>query len=239
MGFKTSIALAAVPVLFAIAPAHAGSFVFEDTNLNGNKRAGNFDHIKATFDTDTEEFSWSSTFSRNTSNGNLADGAWLVVSGGANPKNHVDEYAIFYMDGDKGQVSIYNYDGVNSANSYQHETFLGTTALNVTNVNSDTRTFDFSLDATAINSMQSTFGPDWKGISFEENIGLWFHSIDNPTITYNNNDIEQGIASFIYQAQGWHDSKNNATKKVPEPGSVAAIGIFAAAAATKLRKRLG
>ncbi|MEL6262830.1 MAG: hypothetical protein AAFQ40_13740 [Cyanobacteria bacterium J06623_5] len=239
MGIKASLALAAVPVLFAIAPAQAGTFVFEESNLGGNKRVGKHEYIKAEYDSDTEVFSWTSTFSRNTNNGRLADGAWLVISDGEDPKNNVDEYAILYMDGTTGNVSIYNYDGVNGSDSYKNETFLGNTALTVDNSVTDERTFSFSLDATTINDMTSTFGNDWDGIAFDRKIGIWLHGVDELTTTYKNNDPNQGLDKFNYKKQGWYDVSHKDATKVPEPGSVAAIGLFATAAATQLRKRLG
>ncbi len=95
----------------------------------------------------SNKFSWSSTFSCNTSNGLLAEGRWLIGSDGENPKSNADEYAIFYLDGLNKKVSIYNYDGVNGSDSCKHEAYLGSTSLKVID-NGDDRTFKFSLNAT-------------------------------------------------------------------------------------------
>jgi len=237
MGFKTSFALATVPVLFAMAPAHAGTFVFEKSNPNGfgNPNVGQNTYIKSTYNENTEIFTWESTFTRNQTNSNLAEGAWLVVSDGDNPKANNDEYAIFYLDGVNDVVTAYNYDGTNSPNSYQAGTLLGTYALDVSDNGPDERTFKFSLDATDINS-NTSFGSDWKGVGFGENIGVWYHGVDPLSVAYN---TDGSLANFSVPAQGWYDVSNKTTTEIPEPGSIAALGLFAAAAAGKLRKRIG
>lgn len=237
MGIRTSLALAAASAVIAIAPAQASTFIFEDTNLGGNNAVGNHSHIKTTYDEDSEVLTWSSTFTRNSNNGKLADAAWLVLSDGDNPKGNVDEYAIFYLDGINGQVSIYNYNGQNKSNSYQNETYLGSTALTVTNNGTNERTFDFSIDATAINS-DPRFDPNtWKGASFADKVGIWFHGVNDPTITYSAGELSE--FSYLYNDSGWYDTSFKDTTRVPEPGTVAALGLFAATAATGLRKRLG
>lgn len=253
MGFKTSFALATISAFFALAPAQAAVFQFEKAKPAnragfGNPAAGNNTYIKTTFDTDTEELTWESTFTPNI-NGNLADGAWLVLSDGENPKTNVNEYAIFYLDGHTDTVTAYNYNGVNSASSYINNTFLESVALDVVDVvdtvtdpvTSTTtstvseRTFKFSIDATNINN-NSSFGSAWKGVGFEENIGIWYHGVDPLTASYN---PDGSLSDFSFPTSGWYDVGNRTTTKVPEPGSVAAIGLFAAAAASKLRKRIG
>lgn len=230
---KTAFALTALSLLFAIAPAaHASTFRFEGHNLGHNSHVGKHKNITTTFNPLSHEFKWSSTFSRNTNNGLLAEGGWLVVSDGENPKANVDEYAIFYLDGKNKKVSIYNYDGYNNANSYLSETYLGSTTLKVIN-NGNDRTFKFSLDASTLNSHPTFTQPDWDGVAFGEKIGLWFHGTEGLTTEYN---ADGSLKTFTYANQGWHDSKNNRTAKVPEPASAVAIGLFAAAA-TKCRKR--
>ncbi len=97
---RATIAIAALSVVSAIAPANAATFTYEDSNpknrdgLGLTHRAGKYSSITATFDDQTDVLNWSSTFTRNKGNNRLSDGAWLVLSDGENPKGDVDEYAI-------------------------------------------------------------------------------------------------------------------------------------------------
>ncbi|MEL7227207.1 MAG: hypothetical protein AAGL17_20815 [Cyanobacteria bacterium J06576_12] len=234
MRIKAALALAALPVLFALAPAKAATYTFQGNNLGGNTKTGDHSNITATFNNNTNLLTWSSTFTDN-GKGPLAEGAWLVLSDGPNPKKHVDEYAIFYLDGLTEQVSIYNYNGENKADSYKKENYLGGTALQVTNNGSD-RTFEFSVDVSDINNdVNGLFGDDWEGASFADNIGIWFHGASDLTTKYKN---DGSLKRFHAGTSGWYDVSDKGATSVPEPGSVAALGLFAAAAAGKLRKRL-
>jgi len=243
---KATIAIAALSVISAIAPANAATFTYEDSapkrgdGLSLTHRAGKYSNITASFNDQTDVLNWSSTFTRNKGNNNLSDGAWLVLSDGENPKNNVDEYAIMYMDAVNQKVSIYNYDGENSANSYKSSDFLGSTALNVIENGNDEITFEFSLDATDINN-NTNYGADWKGIAFDEEIGLWFHNTSGLHTSYGANGE---LLDFSSARSGWYDtskpfSTTVSAASVPEPGSVAALAVFGVAAATKLRKRIG
>lgn len=248
MGIKTkaAAAIAVLSVACAIAPANAATFTYEDSapkrqdGLGLTNRAGRYSNIKATFDDQTDVLNWSSTFTRNKSNNNLANGGWLVLSDGENPKRNVDEYAILYLDATANKVSIYNYDGENNENSYKYSDFLGSTALNVIENGADEVTFEFSIDATDINN-NTSFGPDWKGIAFDEEIGIWFHSAAGLHTSYGANGE---LLEFNPRKSGWYDTSKPfattvSTASVPEPGSVAALAVFGVAAATKLRKRVG
>ncbi|MEL6938235.1 MAG: PEP-CTERM sorting domain-containing protein [Cyanobacteria bacterium J06598_1] len=233
MRIKTGLALVTLSLLSAIAPAKAATYTFEGNNLGGKTRTGDHTNILTTYNNNTNQFTWSSTYTDNGS-GPLAEGAWLVVSSGENPRKNVDEYAILYLDGANEQVSIYNYSGQNNAYSYNTEQFLGSTALNVIN-NGSERTFEFALDATDINNNDS-FGDEWKGIAFGDEIGLWFHGAGDLTTSYKQ---DGSLETFSAGTTGWFDSENETATAVPEPGSVAALGLFAIAAAAKRRQRLG
>ncbi len=239
MRITTALTLAVVPVLFSLAPAEAATYTFNRNNLQGNLRTGDHTNITTTYNNNTNLLTWSSTFTKNAltegNSGDLAEGAWLVLSDGENPKNNVDEYAIFYLDGLTNKVSIYNYDGINSANSYLGGKFLGSTALQVTN-SGNSRTFEFAYDATALNNdINGLFGDEWEGATFGDNIGVWFHGASRLQTAYNS---DGSLAKFRPGVAGWYDVDNEVATSVPEPGSVAALGLFAVAAATKMRQRL-
>lgn len=236
----TSLLLASTAVVFAIAPAQASTFVFDRDDVGGKLDVGDHANITTTYNTDTELLTWSSTFRRNSAGSNrLAEGGWLVISEGGMPSMEENEYAIFYLDGNTEQVLAYNYDGKVNERSYQNETLLDTTALEVINNGPDERTFKFAFDATDINS-RTDLGPSWKGVGFAEEVGIWFHGVDGLSTSYK---ADNTLESFTFTKQGWYDIENEDTvlqsTSVPEPGSIAALSAFAitAAASTKLRKR--
>ncbi len=242
MRIKAALALTALSVLCAIAPAKAATFRYEDSvgkqtpEISVNNRAGNYANITAIFDDKTNILNWSSTFTRNQGNNLLADGAWLVLSDGENPKNNVDEYAILYLDSIAETVSIFNYNGQNGPDSYKKGDYLDSVALNVLKDGADKVTFEFMLDAATINSKTAKYGAEWDGVAFGREIGLWFHSVSGLQAAY---DANGKLLSFAGKS-GYYDTNVAVdAQKVPEPGSLAALGIFGVAAATKLRKHVG
>lgn len=233
MGTKLFASMASVISLTLVTlPASATTFVFDATNPGGNEHVGLHKKILTSFDDNTDIFTWESTFQKNPNNNKLADGAWLVISEGPNPKGDRQEYPIFYIDGKKEKVSLYTYNGVNGSGSWKDDlsTFLGEVDLDVQNIANE-RTFRFSLDMTDINNRQD-LGPDWKGTSFGESIGIWFHGVDKLKTAYNNS----GLTKFSYQSSGWYDIGNRPTQSVPEPGILMGLGMMGLLS-TRLRKR--
>jgi len=240
MRIKTTLALAATMALCAIAPAQASTFIFEGDDLGGKLDVGQHANIRTTYNTDTEVLTWSSTFRRDAVNGSgrLAQGGWLVLNEGGMPSDIANEYPIFYIDGLEEKVSLYNYDGKINERSYQNESFLASIDLDVTEDSAaNERTFAFSFDASELNS-RTDLGDDWKGVGFGEEIGIWLHGVDELTTRYDGDQLKE----FTFKKQGWYDVEFIPTKSehasVPEPGTVAALGLFAAAAASKLRDRV-
>lgn len=182
-----------------------------------NANAGAITNISTTFDTNTEVFSWSHTI--NDKGGKASDGFWLVVSDGPNPKGNVDEFAILYGDADTNTLTAYIYDGVNSANSHTDAgSYLDTFNLGYTD-NGNSGTFSFSFDATTINSLFNT--PDWDGVSFGANMGIWLHPMLDANFGYDQNGL---LTSLGYSAQGWLDTKNRNTVNVVEPSALLLMG---------------
>ncbi len=224
--------LAIASVVVTATPAAAAKFSFEPESLHGSNRAGILESIKTTYDTDTEEFFWSSTFTKN-SQGAIADGGWLVVSPGDNPKGDAKEYVMFYLDGLEEKVSMYVYNGMNNSNSYKTNIYLGSTDLNVTGSEHE-RTYSFGLDMSKINNIDAPWvTEDWVGTAFEEQIGVWFHGAVGLETAYNEED--HSLETFTYTKQGWYDVGYQPTEKVPEPGLMLGLGV-AAVAAKRLRR---
>ncbi|MFK8183356.1 MAG: hypothetical protein AB8B99_08270 [Phormidesmis sp.] len=235
------LTLSALFVMSAIAPplAKAATYTFNATNLDaeqgGNNAAGRHETISTSFDDERNLFTWSSSFSRNPDNGRLADGGWLVVNHGPDPRAQSGEYVIFYLDGNQGQVSAYDYSNIHRSNSWGSTTFLGSTALETSN-EGEARTFSFSLDMSHINS-RTDLGPEWTGTAFADTIGIWFHGLDGLSTEY----LPSGALSALsYSAQSWYDANFKATllasatanpdaQTVPEPSAVVALGGWAIA----------
>ena len=233
-GNLTSISTALLLSLGLVSSVQAEVYTFDIDNPRGSDRAGDITNITTSYDSGSEVLNWQSTISP--SGGNLADGFWLVVSGGANPKSHYNEYAIFYGDSNTGNLSAYVYNGVNSSNSWNTpgefiQTFGGAFESE-TSIAGDV-TFNFSIDVSGINSyVPTTPGTNaWEGAQYGEKVGIWYHPVVfNDSPTYNE---DGSLSSFSYGRSGWYDTGNQLTvvTDVPEPGTLALasfglIGMF-------------
>ncbi len=165
------------------------------------------------------------------------DGFWFVLNNGGNPKGIANELPIFYGDIANNRISAYVYDGQNAPNSWATQPFLGSYANVFTTKGS---TFNFTLDVTALNALN--LGPNWKGIKFGDDLGIWYHSFDASNISFTN---AGKITAFGTGAAGYFDSGVVHTTKscatgfalnaqgtcspisvnVPEPGSLALLGL--------------
>lgn len=203
-------------------PTPAAIFQFQtEGNLPGSKRAGKTTEIFTRYDTESELFEWSSTFTPN-DKGVLPEGAWLVVNDGPNPKGVSGELAIAYLDESANKVSLFEYNGLNKADSYLDPgNFLASTALNTTRT-ADSVTYDFSFDATEINSLD--LGPNWKGVQFDDEIGIWFHGVSGLETQYKPSMHE--LVYFNYEKQSWYDVAHKDTEKIPEPSALLGLGLI-------------
>lgn len=212
-------------------PVSAAIFQFsasDPSGLNGSKRAGKTTEVKASYDTDSDLFKWSSTFVAN-GKGRTPDGAWLVVNNGPNPKGNTGELAIAYLDEAEGKVSFFEYNGANSANSYNSPgNYLAFTDLNV-NKGSNSVTYDFEFDSTDLNNLG--LGPNWKGLQFDHEIGIWFHGVDDLHTSYTGDKLTE----FIYRKQSWYDVGHKKTEKIPEPSTM--FGLFGLAGLGLITKK--
>jgi hypothetical protein len=168
------------------------------------------------------------------------DGFWLVLNSGGNPKGINTELAILYGDIANNKITAYRYNGANSSSSY-----LDADAYLETFNNAFTTTangFSFSLDVTAINCINL---PDWKGIQFKDQIGIWYHGTSLLSASYDKNLLTSFGGDF-----GWYDTDAEKTTaycangglfsggkcggqtggsssggQVPEPASFALLGL--------------
>jgi len=225
MRFSIKILLPAVLCMTAISsPALAGLFVFEDLSAN-NSGQGSFggdklDSVSGSYNDITEQFTWDVEFN---SNPTPVDGFWLVVNNGPNPKqSNVNELAIMYGDMDTNTLTTYVYNGQNSASSWNNPGIH----LQTDTFTSDSDSLSIDINATAINDWSTN--PLYTGISFDDNIGIWFHISTGSNFVYDGNEIDQ----YNFSSQGWYDKANLTTTSVPEPFSfslllLGVIGLFA------------
>jgi len=194
--------------------SQATVFNFEDLNANNGGISDRLDTIHSSFDDNTEQFSWDVDFNSDPTD---VDGFWLVVNNGPNPKSaDVNELAIMYGDMATGTLTTYVYNGLNNANSFINPAiYLQTDTFAV-----DSSSISIDIDATAINAWNGG-GSDYSGISFDENIGIWFHVSTDSSFEY----LDGMLESYSYGSQGWYDKKNLTATVVPEPGSLALLGL--------------
>ena len=230
MGFKTTACITTASLLLAGAPAFATTFTFDKSNLVQNATAGFNKSITTSYSNESDLFKWSATFKEN--NGMLADGAWLVVNDGPNPKGYTSESVIFYLDGLAKKVSMFEYSGINDSNSSLSKTYLGSLALDVSTSGNE-RTFSFSRDMTDINDLM-TLGSKWKGTAFADKIGIWHHGVAGLSTAYDNTGK---LTQFNYTKHGWYDISHGETTAVPEPATAASLGLFAVAGAFIKRRK--
>lgn len=182
-----------------------------------NRGAGNFggstgmsyNSISTSYNTFNDEFSFSVDY-----NGQAADGGWLVVSPGPNPKGVTDELGIAYFDAATGDVWLYAYNGENNNASYQSTDFLGYYAGAYS---TDGSVGTLAFDATDANAMLET------GFAFGAELGVWFH----PSLGTNMVGDANGLDSYTFASQGWWDTRDLTTNgtQIPEPSSMLLAGL--------------
>lgn len=260
MKIKACFAFAGLSIALTGASASAATFEYKLENPR-NRGVGNLEKVSTSFNDTSDLFTFSSTFSSTADEG-LAKGAWLLVNDGPQPDKNVKESVIFYLDGLNSQVSAYEYDGTQRANSWKTTTRLGSKALDVEQAG-DNRTFSFNWDMTGINQM---FGSQWKGTAFDEKVGIWLHGMADFEAAY---DADGNLSKFglgtletttrldvlyadtvtspdspvVVSPDDSQDSpvvvSPGDSQEVPEPGIAIALGITAATAAlTKRRKQV-
>lgn len=237
---KSSIAgLALAGGLLASGAADATVYAFDVNNPNGSTGAGDVTYFGAQYATGAEQLSLTSTIAEN--NGHLANGFWIVISDGPNPKSNYNEYAIFYGDGLTGDLTSYVYNGANSASSWNTPGEFIQTFSNAVSVDTSVAgevTFDLTIDVSGINAYTPTTpgNNDWDGAQFGEKIGIWYHPVvfSGSGPTYN---MDGTLASFSYDKQSWYDTKGKYTT-APEPamGMLLALGLFGMVAARRRMK---
>jgi len=196
-------------------------FVFRLLNndaqsLSGGELGSRYKTVNSSFNTNTNEFTWDATFNKK------VDGFWLVVNNGVNPKHSTDKLAIIYGDLVNNQWTSYLYNGANNSNSWTVDTNY---IDNGTFDSISDLSFSLAINATDINNWSSD--EDYKGISYGEDIGVWFHisknDKDHKGFTYDDTQ-DNLITGYSFKKSGWYDTNKEPTTKVPEPATLFLMG---------------
>lgn len=203
--------------------AMAGGITHEYNSVGGGKFGGNgakYNSIQGQYTTGSQDFKWVVDYADQ-----AADGGWLVISDGPNPKIADDDLAILYFDDATMDVWAYAYNGKNNKASYKETDFLGYFEDAYTRVGN---VATLMLNAAGINSQIST------GLRFGPMIGIWFHPAYD---SYAEGD-KTGLYEFGGGKSGWYDTHYDGgkcevvqggrggcvTTTVPEPGTLALLG---------------
>jgi hypothetical protein len=221
--------------------------------------AGVVTSVTTTYDSDNQTLSFVTAFEPEPGTGQLPEGFFLVLNNGPMPVGVDGEYAILYFDAVTGASPIltaYAYNGENGADSFfdgaavpgnQAPDPILSSLNDASWVNSassvDTpsgRVLSFSIDTSAINGHSPLYGtdPDWNGIGFDANIGIWLHPYSQLNPAYGNDGFllpdPSGIGWLQWgqyddlgeQFHGWFDASDQYSDvNIPEPAS---LGLFVA-----------
>jgi len=234
-------ALLAAALFMLLPKAHATIWEFtEPASVYGNN-VGDITNLTGRYNTVSETFSWTFDIERN-AQGDLANGFWLVLNDGPNPKGIPNELAIMYFDAtdiNAPVLTVYTYNGQRAPTGdnswddgngdgvggdpdpiFSSITDVGTTFNLIAQENSaDSLTLGFTIDATGINAHDPLFGDaaDWEGVRFDELIGFWFHPSILGTTAY---DLNGFLTQYDVIKRGSFDRTNVQTTEVPEPSSM-------------------
>jgi len=217
MKYLKIIAAASLLALGASANAKLHSFEITPTT-GGGFGSSAIDIMSTSFDSTNQRFTWDTEFSNS-----AIDGFWLVVNNGDNPKNsNVNELAIMYGDLTRGILSTYIYNGQNNSNSIRNPSILLQTDSFTTTANG----FSLDISTASINNYASV-DPDYTGVSFSEDLGIWLHFSSNSNFTYNNNN---DITDFSFGREGYYDAEDletltTASVEVSSPSVIALFGL--------------
>lgn len=256
--FKSTLALAVMTAAIgAVSTADAATYqwTWNKSPINYNTGGGKINNATAYYRQEDQQFGFHMNMSNIDGVSDKPSGYWLAVSNGPNPKGYSGELAIFYFDasGASPVLTAYGYNGQNGNTSfYDGSGAAGIQApdkiassmnnsawiksLKIRDNANGTRDFAFDIAGSVINSYQPQnqgIG-GWKGVAFEQNFGIWLHPVTRLSTQYGQDGF---LTQFQAPCQGWLDLNDQTTQCVPEPGSMAALGMGALAMIRRRKAR--
>ena len=240
------LAALAAGALTLTAPAAAATFNFSIAMPNsgpGSDNAGQIQSLAFAYDdggnslNPAQSLSASGSIEIDTSVG-TPEGGWFVLSPGADAKDVEHGLAILYMDFATGSVVAYEYDGTLGEIGFltfaQQDRYIGTFENAVsTDVTDGVLSFEIDdLDVSVIQNFSDA--DDYTGVSFGEQIGVWFH-----LAVFNQISVgpDGRITSFAPRFDSFYDVVNqDALGPVPLPAG-GVLFVTGAAGLAALRRR--
>jgi len=185
---KRAASIAGLALALGSSTAVAQTYSFSVDSPSQNSSAGKITNVSSTYNKDAQTLSFSTDLFQK--DGRIADGFWVVLNTGPNPKGVKDELAIFYLDASSSYdnsgaatgtgpiVTAYGYNGANSSSSFNDPGALlkstqdGLAAGESTTASGDnsSRTLGFTLSVADINnSLLTNAAYANAGKSFDSN----------------------------------------------------------------------
>ncbi|MDH3583521.1 MAG: PEP-CTERM sorting domain-containing protein [Phycisphaerae bacterium] len=255
--FLTAVAAVALAVSFT-SEASATQYDWEWTaaeSLRTNDwthEAGYIESVGGWYDDVTHQLKWEVHFDltqddNGAGDGRTPDGFFLVVNSGGVPTSSGDNLAAYYFDrngdGTDPRLSVYRYDGGRDRTWETGELLLSTEDA----ISDDSWVNHLSVETTKVDGVYTA---RWMtmdinvgelldmGVNtgWDEEIGVWFHPVDNTSIAYN---ADGSLGDFWFDFRGSFDINNDVTTTtnvIPEPASFGLLGLGSLALMRRRRK---
>ena len=190
--------------------AFSQGYQYSIDNPPGSANGGDIKNITTCYDENTNQFSFEMKID------DVSEGFTLAINGGPNPKGHANEMALIYFDasGSEPVITIYNYNGLNTQTSWQGSEIVSSIAtadifsnISVTTDGSGNKIFSFEMDATTIQEFSND--PDWTGVSFADQLGMWLHPVKGLDTDY---DADGFLTQWSTGGNGYYDTSYRDTE---------------------------